>query len=442
MKILFKTLLGLFILTISLILSAKQSEAVYNPLSVPNNKYGIYVLNTADLEKAANLVNSNGGDWGYVTLVIRKDEMVNSQWQDIFDKLRRLHLIPIVRIATIQDKNGWQVPDSDDIDDWADFLDSLNWVIKNRYIIIGNEPNHASEWGGKIDPEGYSDYYIEFAKALKNKSEDFFVIPAGLDASAPNNETHMSETTFLTRVLEANEDYFNYVDGWSSHSYPNPEFAGSAYDTGRGTVRTFEWELDYLKSLGIEKDLPVFITETGWAHSGVLRRDGIPDEEYISDNIKIAFENAWNNDRIVAVTPFVLNYKEEPFEKFSWVKSNGRDNYKFYDEVVNIKKHYGYPIQVSEGEFVAELIPEIIGESDYKVGIALAKNTGQSIWYKDFSISYDDGENIVEITTPIFSDIEPGHQSMVYFRKLEKEHAELFALLLNIPNHHFIFGRF
>ena len=40
---------------------------MYNPLAVPNNRYGIHIVDTNDIPQLPALVNSSGGDWGYVT---------------------------------------------------------------------------------------------------------------------------------------------------------------------------------------------------------------------------------------------------------------------------------------------------------------------------------------------------------------------------------------
>src|SRR3989344_492451 len=139
-----KKIIRVFTITVILILiSSTNIKAAENPLSVPNNSFGIHILDENDLEDAAKLVNSGGGDWGYVTFVIRSDERDSKRWQKVFDKMRRLHLIPIVRIATNQMEDGWEKPSFDEIDGWVSFLSSLNWVVKNRYVVIGNEPNHA-----------------------------------------------------------------------------------------------------------------------------------------------------------------------------------------------------------------------------------------------------------------------------------------------------------
>ena len=187
----------------------KIVKAVENPLAKTNNLFGIHILNESDIKDAANLVNSSGGEWGYVTLVIRKDERDTTRWQKVFDELRRHKLIPIVRIATIQQDGGWEKPVLDETDGWVSFLNSLNWVIKNRYVIIGNEPNHAKEWGGEVKPEEYADYLSTLSRKLKEESGDFFVLPAGFDASTPNSDMGMSEATFLQQMVEYKKDIFS-----------------------------------------------------------------------------------------------------------------------------------------------------------------------------------------------------------------------------------------
>ena len=120
--------------------------AVSDPLSVPNNKFGIHIITPSPDESspAASLVNTNG-DWGYITVIIGQKDKVKDKWQEFFNDLRRRHLIPIVRIATETEGQSWKRPDPDDANSWADFLNSLNWPVKNRYVIIFNEPNQGHE---------------------------------------------------------------------------------------------------------------------------------------------------------------------------------------------------------------------------------------------------------------------------------------------------------
>ena len=87
--------------------------ATENPLETPNNKFGIHlaVPTDEDLEAAGQLANSSGGDWGYVTLVIQENDRNTEKWQGIFDRLRRLHLIPIIRLATGPQGDMWRKPE-------------------------------------------------------------------------------------------------------------------------------------------------------------------------------------------------------------------------------------------------------------------------------------------------------------------------------------------
>ena len=83
------------------------SALAYDPTSLPNNSYGIHIANPVDLKDAASLVNSNGGQWGYVTFVINQNELDHERWQKVFDEARRLKVIPIVRVASDPDGGVW-----------------------------------------------------------------------------------------------------------------------------------------------------------------------------------------------------------------------------------------------------------------------------------------------------------------------------------------------
>jgi hypothetical protein len=372
-----KTILFLLSFTVFCIVFSNVAKAINNPNETPNNRYGIHITDANDLKSAADLVNSSGGDWGYVTFVIREDDRNLKKWQDIFDIMREIHLIPIVRLATKTSGENWEKFDSYEVDGWVYFLNSLNWVVQNRYIIIGNEPNHAKEWGGEINPYEYSNLYTEFAKKLKEASPDFFMMPAGLDASAPNTNNHMGETEFITKMLNTNPEIYDLVDGLASHSYPNPNFSGSEFDVGPGTIATYDWELEFLKSHGITKDLPVFITETGWAKT--VGNDKWSSETEIAEKIVYAYENVWNDKRIVAVTPFILDYKEPLFEMFSW-KTKEAGNTVFYEKTKSLPKTPGEPVQKNSGQIVHAIVPQVIFGNKTQELIVLIENSGQSIW--------------------------------------------------------------
>lgn len=365
MQKIFTVIISIFFL----FLSAKPISAISDPLAVPNNRFGIHIFNESDLEDAARLVNSSGGDWGYVTFVITESERNKDRWQEIFNRMRRLHLIPIVRIATKPLGVVWEKPKFEEINNWLAFLNSLNWVTENRYVVIGNEPNHAKEWGGEISPDGYATYLKTFSQKLKEANDNFFVLAAGLDASSSNSKETMSEPDFLQGMLAAEPNVLDFVDGWNSHSYPNPAFSGSEKANGRGTVTTFDWELAFLKSLGVTKEFPVFITETGWVGSS-----GEVDKRFL-----YAYQNVWNDNRIAAVTPFILNYTEPPFDVFSWKEKEGTF-LPMYEAVQKLPKKKGTPRQIIKGDIIFSFL-EPIGIAGYPIkGLIYARNTGQNIW--------------------------------------------------------------
>lgn len=405
----------IFLLALSLLFflfSALPTYAIYDPTSGPNNRFGIHVVDTSDLDGVANLLNSNGGDWGYVTLVIQKGERDTRRWQEVFDKMRRLHLIPIVRVATVPQGDIWEKPSLDEIDGWVSFFNSLNWVIKNRYITIGNEPNHAKEWGGEINPKEYATYLKTFSDKLKASSDDYFIMPSGFDASAGNTFNTMDEENYLSSMLAAEPNLFNNIDGWASHSYPNPGFIGPENGEGRGSVRTYLWEQDLLRSMGITKTLPVFITETGWVHNVDGRTTNYLNPSDLGLKFKTAYQNAWNNKDVVGVTPFVFSYQDSLFDMFSWKKNDG-SFYDFYYSVQALTKVHGDPTQINKGQIVSVITPQIGSASGDFYSLIFVENTGQSMWDKDsIQVKSDQVENF-EILSFFPKQLEPGQIGVI-----------------------------
>jgi hypothetical protein len=394
---------------------------VFNPKNVTatapefeNNIFGIHLAQPDNkaIQDAFNLVNSNGGDWGYITLVIQENDLNKNKWQEIFDKLREKHLIPIIRLATQPEGENWRRPNKKDIPRWVDFLDSLNWVVENRYVVLFNEPNHATEWGGAVDPKNFAQITLELAKKLKEKNSDFFLMMAGLDASAPHSPPqYWDEEIFLNELFkEIKPDEFNNLfSGWASHSYPNPDFSGSPYDYGRGTIHTYLWEVNLLKSFGI-KELPVFITETGWRLGKRL------NEETVANYFTYAF-NLWQQDKnIWAVTPFILNYQQPPFLGFSWQRQNTEDFYLHYYTVQNLPKTKGAPPQIEKGEIKFNLPKELVAQSEYRFSIKL-KNQGQSIWdnKENYYLSITPKPDILSIDFEKIKAIKPNEEKNIFF---------------------------
>ncbi len=78
-----------------MLLFPKSSFAIYDPLSTQNNKYGIHILFPEEISEAAHLVNSSGGEWGYVTIPIRISDRNIEKWQKFLDDSANYKVIPL-----------------------------------------------------------------------------------------------------------------------------------------------------------------------------------------------------------------------------------------------------------------------------------------------------------------------------------------------------------
>ncbi len=368
------------LLFITLFFCHQPVRALYDPRSVPNNKYGVHLADTNDIADAAQLVNSSGGEWGYLTIVIHETDRDIGKWQEIFNQLRRLKIIPIVRLATHVDKNGWAIPRETTFDEWVDFLSKLNWVSENRYVVLFNEPNHAGEWGGELNPEDYAKAVVTLGRKLKEANPDFFILPAGFDASAASDGRSLDAVQYIKRMITAEPEILTLIDGWTSHSYPNPGFSAGPLQTGRGSLKSYEWELSLLRQYGLNRDLPVFITETGWLHNqGKVYNPKYLSTQTVSRYLETAADQVWSDPNIVAVTPFIFSYQDEPFDHFSFKQFRMSEYYPHFYAYQSIPKQEGEPRQHRSFEMTEPLLTSpLVSDSTYTLETHI-KNTGQSI---------------------------------------------------------------
>lgn len=373
------------LLSLILLLFPLKIHAIYDPLRVPNNRFGMHIADFNDIADVAPLVNSAGGDWGYVTLVASDGDRDPRHWQEMFNQMRRLHLIPLVRLATHVEKDNWVKPNPGNSDELVSFFNSLNWPSENRYIILYNEPNHAKEWGGEIRPEDYARVLVELGKKFKAASEDFFILPAGLDVSAASDAQSLDAATYLRRMVASQPELLAVIDGWNSHSYPNPAFSGSPAKAGRGTLRSYAWELSYLRKLGLSRSLPIFITETGWIHrEGKSFQIGLLSSEEVGRYLQIAATGAWSDPRIAAITPFVFNYQDVPFDGFSWKRlASIGGYYPQYESYRLIAKPKGEPRQKEVYTLRDALLPPTLVANGTYTRKAQIQNAGQGILSTD-----------------------------------------------------------
>lgn len=331
---------ALFLL-LFLVLFAKSTYAIYDPLDRENNFFGIHILFPSELDEASRLVNSTDGAWGYVTIPIQINDLDIKKWQSFMDEAREKELIPIVRLATeplYSNTSVWRIPTKSDVIDFANFLNSLNWPIENRYVIIFNETNRFDEWGGSSpDPQAYADLVGFSYDTFKRRNENFYIIMGGMDNASPNDRVkYMDNLVYIQEMLEHNPNLVNKIDGFSSHSYPNPGFSQPPSATKVEGIATYKYEYEILNE-NSSKKIPAFITETGWV------TDSLSDET-IAEYYKTSYETVWgqDQDKIVAITPFLLNSTGGQFENFSFI-INGEKT-KAYESTLGIKKAEGLPI--------------------------------------------------------------------------------------------------
>ena len=318
-----------------------QSFAVENPLAVPNNKIGIHILFPSELQNAAKLINSSGGDWGYVTIPIQSGDMDLKKWQTFMDDARKLHIIPLIRLATSGDyfnTSSWSKPNEADVLDFANFLNSLSWPTKNRYIIVYNEVNRGDEWGGTPDPAAYANILSYAVTAFKSKSPDFFIISAGMDNAAANTPFSLNEYTYFQAMNQAVPGIFNQVDGFASHSYPNPAFSQPPNVHTGESITSFAYEKSFINQF-TSKNLPVFITETGWSSDALSNTT-------IASYFQTALTSVWNDANIVAITPFLLDAGSGAFTQFSFLNTAGNPS-AAYTAILQYPKIAGHPLLTS-----------------------------------------------------------------------------------------------
>ena len=350
-------------------------------LASERNIFGLHITQTSDVKESANLINSSNGDWGWVTIVIRFDQLNQQEWQNFFNECRKDHLIPIIRIATIMENDHWKIPSPEEIDVIASFLNSLNWPTKDKHVVLFNEINHAQEWGGVIDIKNYTDIFMYASQKLKNYDKNFIILGPALDLAAPDSlPSYLSAKSVYQQIYEYRPEYFDNFDALASHSYPNYGFIGKPTDTQPHSILGYKWELSFIESLGVNKKYSVFITETGWPHQEGETKDYRYYTSKTSSDFLIKAYSLWEQDEgVIAVTPFIFNFPHPPFDHFSWVDKEGK-LYPEYQKIIDYPKKQNQVSQITSYSSQKINLPALIFPEKEYSGTLLLKNTGQSIW--------------------------------------------------------------
>lgn len=290
---------------------------------------GIHILAPGEISRANELLEHGDDKDKFVTVPLTlKDLEKKGDWQHFLDECHRLKIRPILRLTTSFADGAWKQPNRVDIMAYANFLTSLEWHRPELTIILFNEPNHASEWGGKIDPESFGAISEFAAMWFKTEGKTYTILPAAMDLAADGRNGTMEAFAYWRRALAAHPTFIDRIDGWNSHSYPNPAFSSSPSKIGKDSLRGYEAELAFIRGYTI-RDFPVYITETGW-------NQNVLSYWKLQTYFKQAYDQIWNKDhRIVAVTPFLLQGAPGTFAPFSFLDANGKPT-EAYDAYKNI----------------------------------------------------------------------------------------------------------
>lgn len=283
--------------------------------------YGVHALHPDEIKQISQefAEHRSADDTLYVTLPFTLEDIGRlAQWQEAFELAEQQRIIPLVRITSEFDheKNAWKVPDRRQMIGLVKALSALEWPQDQRHVILFNEPNHAAEWGGQVNPAEFAKTTGFLADWFHTEQKNYVVLPAAADLAAANTDKTWEAFRFWRGVAEADPTYFDRFDAWNSHSYPNPGFIGSPTAKGQNSLRGFEHELEFLKKY-TGKQWQVYITETGWRETPQNRRQ-------LTSYYQVASKTVWSHPQVVAVTPFVWRGAPGPFAEFSFLDAEAK----------------------------------------------------------------------------------------------------------------------
>ncbi len=306
------------------------SSIAVAPAQARGEVLGIHILAPGEISRANQLLSRGDDKDKFVTVPLTlKDLERKNEWQHFLNEAHALKIRPIIRFTTRFENGSWTVPTRIDVMRMTSFLSALDWHRPELTVILFNEPNHANEWGGNLDPEGFAKISAFAAQWVGTEAKDYTVLPAAMDLAADGNKNTMEAFAYWTRALAVEPTLLEHFDAWNSHSYPNPAFSASPDKTGKNSLRGYETELAFVKKY-TQKDFPVYITETGW-------NQNLLSNQRLKDYFIKAYAKIWSSDtRIVAVTPFLLQGAPGTFAPFSFLDKDGNPTmaYEVYQDIL------------------------------------------------------------------------------------------------------------
>ena len=151
-------------------------------------------------------------------------------------------------------------------------------------IEVENEPNLATEWGGRCDPVAYVAVLQEAYRRIKAIDPAVVVISAGLTPTGVNNgNTALDDVGFLSQVKAAGGLQFCDAVGVHASGFNNPPEAqpnSRCAENPRFGCHASFYILRYRELQAVAGGKPLWVTECGYAST----RDPQPGYEYARDN--------------------------------------------------------------------------------------------------------------------------------------------------------------
>ncbi len=326
-----------------------QPDAENPPPGPPNpipNKFGIGLVgpgSTQQLDLTAELA----GPGGHIKLIfpnITRDTQGPEQgWVDAVRGAYDRDLVPVIRMGPPWgDRYVRDQSDDPQHLQYGGLCTAYRRVTEGLpmrdgwplWIEIHNEANLCYEWAcrpGSVEGNWieYQQTAREYASMVRDCADAIHGIgdsrigvmigglaPGGTvscQCGGDGFNPGITALEFMQAMRDGVPDVFEKLDGWATHSYPASNHGYGffvPFEQSRPGLLFFEEELRL-----IGRDLPVFITETGWSSDFGSR-------DQIADWTASSYREVWlPDDRVRAVMPFQL--QDGGWESFSWVDGGG-----------------------------------------------------------------------------------------------------------------------
>jgi hypothetical protein len=201
-------------------------------------------------------------------------------------------------IARIDQTPAWARPQAMNaaappvnVEKFGDFIEEFVRHFHGRvsFLQIWNEPNLASEWGGRIDPAGYVALLAEAARRARSVDPNIVILSAPMAMTTENSARAMDELRYWQALYDLGvAQHFDIV---SANAYGLDEPYDDPADPQKLNVRRIELLHDLMAEHG-DGDKAVWLNEYGWNASPA----DFPEDELIWARVSDAEQANWTAD--------------------------------------------------------------------------------------------------------------------------------------------------